>query len=115
MIQTIAAASATMPLSAGFVSIIPALALLDHNSGGPVTLNMLQLFIWTLSLASFGVFMAVPLRQYMIIKEQLPFPSGTATAKMIELFYNDEPQNTSKTDVDDKDELLLQYALENTI
>eukprot|EP01083_Nonionella_stella_P031868 87198_1 len=98
MIQTIAVASATMPLSAGFVGIIPALALLNHSSGGPVTLTLSQLLIWTLSLASFGVFVAVPLRKYMIIKEQLPFPSGTATAKMIELFYHDTLQTTPRTD-----------------
>eukprot|EP01084_Bolivina_argentea_P182766 315469_1 len=86
MIQTIAVASATMPLAAGFVGIIPALHILQ-DSGGPVTLTIFQLFIWTFSLASFGVFVAVPMRKYMIIKQKLKFPSGTATAQMIQLFY----------------------------
>ena len=70
MIQTIAVASATMPLAAGFVGIIPALSFLttDDNKNGAVKLNIYQLFVWTFSLASFGVFLAVPLRKYMVRK-----------------------------------------------
>ncbi|GAA5815109.1 hypothetical protein MFLAVUS_008615 [Mucor flavus] len=97
-LQTVAVATATMPLAAGFVGIIPALGQLtaaDHPNG-PIVLSAWQLMLWSLGLSFFGVFFAVPLRKQTIIKEQLKFPSGTATAQMITLLHdlpdtNDEP------------------------
>ena len=53
-------------LAAGFVGIIPALSLLDSSYNGPVELSTIQLFIWTVALASVGVFIAVPLRKFMV-------------------------------------------------
>eukprot|EP00054_Salpingoeca_dolichothecata_P026758 m.192978 g.192978 ORF g.192978 m.192978 type:complete len:712 (+) comp25759_c0_seq4:54-2189(+) len=79
IIQTTAVAAATMPLAGGFVSIIPALGMLDD----PVHLTFLQLMFFTLGLAFFGVFFAAPIRGQVILREQLRFPSGTATAQMI--------------------------------
>lgn len=64
LLQTTAVATATMPLAAGFVGIVPALALLTEEDrvGGPIRLSASQLIIWSLGLAFFGVFFAVPLR-----------------------------------------------------
>jgi len=42
---------------------------------------------WCSALCYFGIFFAVPLRRQTILVEELPFPSGTATAKLIEVLH----------------------------
>lgn len=44
--------------------------------------------LWSLGLSFIGVFFAIPLRKQAIIKEQLKFPSGTATAQMITILHD---------------------------
>ena len=88
VLQTVGVATATMPLSAGFVGIIPALKML-HPPNGPADIAVdpgVQV-LWALSLTYFGIFFAVPLRRQVILVEQLRFPSGTATAKLIEVLH----------------------------
>lgn len=83
-----------MPLAAGFVGVIPALeTLLKPSEGGPLHLSMPKLIFWSLGVAFFGVFFAVPLRRQVIIKEKLKFPSGTATALMISVLHGNEHGN----------------------
>ncbi|KAJ9065593.1 OPT super [Entomophthora muscae] len=92
-IQTCAVATAAMPLAGGFVGIIPALGLLtekdrpDYGVTPGIELSADQLILWGLGIAFFGVFFAIPLRHQVIIKEKLKFPSGTATAQMIQLLH----------------------------
>lgn len=91
LVQTIAVAVGSMPLTAGFVGVIPALeTLLKPSEGGPIYLSMPKLIFWSLGVAFFGVFFAVPLRRQVIIKEKLKFPSGTATALMISVLHGSE-------------------------
>ncbi|RCH78752.1 hypothetical protein CU098_000865, partial [Rhizopus stolonifer] len=89
VLQTTAVATATMPLAAGFVGVIPAMELMTQkdNANGPVILTAKQLILWSLAVAFFGVFFAIPLRKQAIIREKLKFPSGTATAQMISLLH----------------------------
>ncbi|KAI9276291.1 OPT oligopeptide transporter protein-domain-containing protein [Sporodiniella umbellata] len=89
ILQTTAVATATMPLAAGFVGVIPAMELMtsSDNPDGPVVLTASQLILWSLAVAFFGVFFAIPLRKQTIIREKLKFPSGTATAQMISLLH----------------------------
>ncbi|KAL0085569.1 OPT oligopeptide transporter protein-domain-containing protein [Phycomyces blakesleeanus] len=98
VLQTTAVATATMPLAAGFVGVIPALELLTtaDNPDGPIRLSGLQLILWSLGVAFFGVFFAVPLRKQTIIKEKLRFPSGTATAQMISLLHQKQDPTKPK-------------------
>ncbi|KAI8364695.1 OPT oligopeptide transporter protein-domain-containing protein [Radiomyces spectabilis] len=95
VLQTVAVATATMPLAAGFVGVIPALGLLteEDHPGGPIVLSFSQLLLWSLGVAFFGVFFAIPLRKETIIREKLRFPSGTATAQMIQLLHQ-QPSST---------------------
>lgn len=76
----------------GFVGIIPALGLLttDDSPTGPITLSVWEMVFWSLGVAFFGVFFAVPLRKQTIIREKLRFPSGTATAEMIALLHQQQ-------------------------
>ena len=84
VVQTVGVATATMPLAGGFVGIIPALEMLDP----PVRLSGGQQLMWCAALTYFGVFCAVPLRRQTILVEQLRFPSGTATAKVIQVLHS---------------------------
>ena len=90
LVQTTAAAVGVMPLSAGLVGVIPALKKLtwEKDGSGPIDLDFLQLLGWCFALAYFGVFFASPLREPMIVKEKLTFPSGTATAQLIGVLHN---------------------------
>ena len=73
LVQTVAVAVGTMPLAAGLVGIIPALEkLLEPGEGGPLHLNWGVLSLWSLGVAFFGVFIAVPLRRQVITREKYP-------------------------------------------
>ncbi|MBM6387879.1 MAG: OPT/YSL family transporter [Paenibacillus sp.] len=69
----------------------------SDNSSGAVVLNGRQLILWSLGVAFFGVFFAVPLRKQTIIREKLKFPSGTATAQMIGLLHQRPDPTIKKT------------------
>ncbi|KDN44954.1 OPT superfamily oligopeptide transporter [Tilletiaria anomala UBC 951] len=89
VVQATAVAVGGMPLSAGLVGILPALAKLDPKKDGaePIDLGWWRLLGWTASCAYFGIMFASPLRLPMIIKEKLRFPSGTATAQLISVLH----------------------------
>lgn len=93
-LQSIAVAVGTGPLAYGLIGIIPAIEkfLTEEESGLGIKLRLsfVQLVIWSLGLALFGVFFAVPLRKQVIIKERLPFPSGSATATLISVLHGTE-------------------------
>lgn len=98
LLQTTATAMGTMPLSAGLVGIIPALAQLSPKLDGsqPIILSPLALIGWCLAVAFFGVYLAIPLRKQVIIKEQLAFPSGIATAQVLSVLHDLPAPNLRK-------------------
>ncbi|KAG2131318.1 OPT oligopeptide transporter protein-domain-containing protein [Suillus clintonianus] len=97
VVQTTAVATGTMPLAAGFVGILPALGLLEEEKDGspPIHLSWLAAVGWSCSVAFFGVFLSPPIRKQVIIKEQLAFPSGTATAQLISVLHRMPPPDTT--------------------
>lgn len=103
-VQSIAVAVGTGPLAYGFVGIIPAIEkfLTPEESGfdSVIKFNFVQLVVWSLGLAFFGVFFAIPLRKQVIVKEKLPFPSGSATATLISVLHNTELYDDDEDDID---------------
>ena len=91
LVQSVAGSVGTMPLGCGFVGVIPALDyLLKPEEGGKLNISLWRLIIWSVGICFFGVVFAVPLRREVIIREKLKFPSGTATALMIQVLHGDE-------------------------
>lgn len=79
--QTTASSSANI-ISGGLVAPIPALAML---SGG--NLPPQQLVAWVFSVSLLGIWVAWYLRASLILRSELPFPTGRATAEtLMEIF-----------------------------
>lgn len=73
--QTAASAAASI-ISAGLAAPIPALALLTGQ-----TLSFHVLSVWLLVVSLLGVVVAAGLRNQLLVRERLPFPSGVVTAE----------------------------------
>ena len=73
-----AASAAGYMSSAGLVSAIPALYLTTGR-----LLEWWEIGLWLVALSMLGVFMAIPLKRQLINIDQLPFPSGIATAETL--------------------------------
>jgi uncharacterized oligopeptide transporter (OPT) family protein len=73
-----AASAAGYMSSAGLVSAIPALTLTTGR-----LLEWWEIGLWLAALSMLGVFMAIPLKRQLINIDQLPFPSGIATAETL--------------------------------
>ena len=73
-----AASAAGYMSSAGLVSAIPALYLTTGR-----LLQWWEIGLWLAALSMLGVFMAIPLKRQLINVDQLPFPSGIATAETL--------------------------------
>ncbi|CAH2350737.1 putative oligopeptide transporter [[Candida] railenensis] len=93
-IQSVAVAVGTGPLAYGLIGIVPAienfLTAEESGLGRKLVFSLPDLLIWSLGLALFGVFFAIPLRKQVIVEEKLPFPSGSATATLISVLHGTE-------------------------
>ncbi|KAG5367040.1 putative oligopeptide transporter [Yarrowia sp. B02] len=105
--QSVAVAVGTGPLAFGLVGIVPAIEKLltpEEDGGEPIFMHMGQLVLWSLSLSLFGVFFAVLLRRQVIVREQLKFPSGSATATMISVLHEGEKVRDEEADRDEEED-----------
>lgn len=75
-INQMIASSAASIISGGLVAPIPALTLLTGQ-----TLAWQWLTVWVFAVSALGVVVAVGLRNQLLIREQLAFPAGIATAE----------------------------------
>ncbi len=80
--QTAASAAASI-ISAGLVAPIPALTILTGQS-----LTWPILALWSFVVSFTGVVVAIGLRRQMLIIDELPFPSGIATAETLKEIYS---------------------------
>lgn len=85
--QTAASAAAYMS-SAGLVSSIPAMAMLQKDGIPMPTLDGWRLAAWMLGVSVLGVVVAVPLKRNMINAEQLRFPGGIVCAETIRTMHS---------------------------
>jgi uncharacterized oligopeptide transporter (OPT) family protein len=76
--QTTASSAAIMGFAIGLPGAIPALQLLGH------TYPAWALAVWGVGLGGIGIVIAIVLRRKLIVSERLPFPTGAATAEVIE-------------------------------
>ena len=79
-----AASAAGYMSSAGLVSAIPALYLTTGR-----LLEWWEIGLWLAALSMLGVFMAIPLKRQLINIDQLPFPSGIATAETLTSMHSE--------------------------
>ena len=78
-----AASAAGYMSSAGLVSALPALYLTTGR-----LLEWWEIMLWLSALSFLGVFMAIPLKRQLINIDQLPFPSGIATAETLKSMHS---------------------------
>jgi len=86
-----AASAAGYMSSAGLVSAIPALTLTTGRM-----LAWWEIGLWLAALSMLGVFMAIPLKRQLINIDQLPFPSGIATAETLRSMHSDGDESVAK-------------------
>ncbi len=76
--QTTASSAAVMGFAIGLSSSMPALDMMGHAFPG------WALALWGIALGVLGIFVASTLREKLVRTEKLPFPTGAATAEVIE-------------------------------
>src|SRR5439155_10469293 len=77
--QTAACAVGGIPAAAGLLGAVPALQLIGVRVPG------WGIALWGLALGIIGVMIALALRRRLLEEEALPFPTGVATAEVIEV------------------------------
>ncbi len=80
-LQTLATTMGLVPITAGLVGAFPALAAMG------VSPSPLAMAGWSLAVGGVGILLALPLRDRLIQREQLPFPTGQATALLIQTLH----------------------------
>lgn len=90
-----AAGFATTPL---VVSAFPAMLMLSATPANPggTQLHWALVAAWVLCVAALGVLMAIPMKRGMINRERLTFPSGTATAVLLQSLYSESVEALAK-------------------
>lgn len=96
VIQTCAVATYSLASGAGFASGLLAATETEYETVGDIAgnrasdvidLTWTRAFAFCIAVALFGFFISFPLRKSMIIDHKLLFPSGTATAVMIQTLH----------------------------
>lgn len=114
-IQTVAGAVASMPMTAGLVSVFVALEhLMEPSEGGPLHFKWLDLAIWALGLCCSGAFFAMLLREHILKQQNMPFPSASATATIINALHGRKPMAFGGGSIETRSNCHATVALRNT-
>jgi putative OPT family oligopeptide transporter len=89
--QTAACAVGGIPAAAGLLGAVPALQLLGVRVPG------WGIALWGLALGVVGVLLALALRRRLLEEEDLPFPTGIATAEVIEALHAGSGEGRGRT------------------
>ncbi len=79
--QTVASSAAIMGFAMGLAGPVPALALLGLMS------PPWAIMAWGIAISLVGIFAGVLLRRKLVVDSALPFPTGLATAELIDSMY----------------------------
>jgi uncharacterized oligopeptide transporter (OPT) family protein len=94
LIISVATATGAMPVTAGFIGIIPALEyLIGPKENGPLTLSWHDLIPWSIGLCLFGLIFASWLRPYFVEREDLPWPGARVTAQLVKSLHRLPPDD----------------------
>lgn len=55
-----------------------------------ITGDSTKIILWAISASLYGIFFAIPLRKYFILKQKLTFPTPTGAANIIKSFHGSE-------------------------
>ena len=81
VVQTVSSSAAMMAITGGTIGPIAALSLAGQ------TPPLYLVILWGIAVGVVGCLMAVPLRAAFITRGTLPFPSGAATAEVLDAIY----------------------------
>jgi uncharacterized oligopeptide transporter (OPT) family protein len=91
MVQATASTAGVISFVGGLMGPIPALALMGH------ALPAWMMATWALALGFLGSFLGLALRERLIEVERLPFPTGAATAEVIETVVGNAEEAARRT------------------
>jgi hypothetical protein len=90
VVLAIASSIASMPIAASLWSVVPSFEKLrEPDEGGRRTFTMFQLITWSFGVSLFGIAFSAPLRPFFLLKQQLAFPTASATGMLVKLLHND--------------------------
>ncbi|KUJ07407.1 oligopeptide transporter [Mollisia scopiformis] len=96
LVISVATATGCMPITAGFVGIIPALEyLIGAEENGPLHLHWESLVLWSMGLCFFGLIFASLLREHFVVQERLPWPGPKANAHLINTLHRRSPRSSA--------------------
>ncbi|KAF2238373.1 OPT superfamily oligopeptide transporter [Viridothelium virens] len=106
-IDAVASSLGALPFTAGFTGFFPAIEYLaSEEEGVSIISPFSKVLLWAVGICLLGPVIAAPLRRYFLLREQLHFPSATATGILLGVLFNDKsvtqranncPYNTNST------------------
>lgn len=81
IVQTISSSAAMMSITGGLIGPVAALVISGQRP------NLWLVIVWGIAIGVLGCLLAVPMRAAFIVRGTLPFPSGAATAEVLESIY----------------------------